>query len=94
MLVSLCDVLLRWLLEFVTLRAQSRELMELEIIVRNVPSSSRAEMTLASHHAARQYYARAAVLLRHAAYHGAEKTWLGYGLLSGRCTRLKPKFVA
>ena len=33
MLVSLCYVLLRWLLEFVALRARSKEFQELEIIV-------------------------------------------------------------
>ncbi len=33
MLVSMCYVLLRWLLEFVTLRARSMEFKELEIIV-------------------------------------------------------------
>jgi putative transposase len=32
-LVSLCYVLLRWLLEFVALRARSKEFQELEIIV-------------------------------------------------------------
>jgi hypothetical protein len=32
-LVSLCYVLLRWLLEFVVLRVQSKELKELEIVV-------------------------------------------------------------
>ena len=33
MLVSLCYVLVRWLLEFVALRARSKEFQELEIIV-------------------------------------------------------------
>ena len=33
MVVSLCYVLLRWLLEFVALRARSKEFQELEIIV-------------------------------------------------------------
>ena len=33
MLVSLCYVLVRWLLEFVALRARSKECQELEIIV-------------------------------------------------------------
>ena len=33
MLVSLCYVLLRWLLEFVALRARSKEFKDLEIIV-------------------------------------------------------------
>ena len=33
MLVSLCYVLLRWLLEFVVLRVRSKELKELEIVV-------------------------------------------------------------
>ena len=33
MLVSLCYVSLRWLLEFVALRARSQEFQELEIIV-------------------------------------------------------------
>jgi putative transposase len=32
-LVSLCYVLLRWLLEFVALRARSKEFKDLEIIV-------------------------------------------------------------
>ena len=33
MLVSLCYVLLRWLLEFVVLRVRSEEFKELEIVV-------------------------------------------------------------
>ena len=35
MIVSLCYVLLRWLLEFLALRARSKEFQELEIIVRH-----------------------------------------------------------